>query len=168
MDKFDVRLATEKDKPAIRDLNTRAFGRADEAGIIGKLEEEGAVILQLVADAEGQIIGHALFYHVGVFGKLGAVGLGPMSVDPWVQREGIGTAMVNLGLSHVKNSGGSMVFVLGHPEYYPRFGFSEAAAADFQAPWKGPHFMGLRLRYGPPMSGRLIFPDAFDAPEVPA
>lgn len=161
MEKFTVRIALQGDKPAIQDLNERAFGRLDEGRIITQLENDGAAILQIVAEMEGQIVGHLMFYHIGVLGRLGAIGLGPMCVDPWVQREGVGSGMVSAGLTHLKNNHASIVFVVGHPEYYPRFGFSEEATADFQGPWKGPHFMAIRLRYGPPMSGKLIFPQAF-------
>ena len=88
MDKPVVRVALQTDKPAIQELNTRAFGQEDEARIIRQLEADGDVILQLVAEMEGRIVGHMLFYALGVRGKLGAAGLGPMSVDPWVQKRG--------------------------------------------------------------------------------
>ncbi len=166
MEKFDVRTATEADKQAIAELNTRAFNRPDEADLIARLEKDGDVITQIVAESEGQIIGHCLFYPVGVYNKLGSVGLGPMCVEPWVQREGVGKGLVNAGLNHLRDAGVSVVFVLGWPEYYPKFGFSAEAAADFDGPWKGPEFMARRLRYGPPMSGRLIFPAAFGAPSA--
>jgi putative acetyltransferase len=58
-----------------------------------------------------------------------------------------------------------IVFVLGHEKYYPKFGFTVEATKDFESAYKGPHFMAIRFRYGPPMSGKLIYPDAFaDAP----
>lgn len=159
-----IRIMTQADKPAVLDLTTRAFGQSDEAEIITKLENDGAVLLQLVAEMDGQIVGHILFYTIGVFGKLGAAGLGPMSVDPWVQKEGIGKALVTEGLRMMHENGVPIVFVLGHDWFYPKLGFSVEAAADFSTPLKGPHFMANRLRFGPPMSGRLIFPDAFGVP----
>jgi putative acetyltransferase len=156
-----VRIMTQADKPAVLDLNTRSFGQPDEARIIERLEKDGEVLLQLVAEMDGRIVGHILFYPMGVLGKLGGAGLGPMSVDPWVQREGIGKMLVTSGLQAMKDSGVPIVFVLGHDWFYPKFGFSVEATADFETPLKGPHFMALRMRFGPPMSGRLIFPDAF-------
>lgn len=158
---FNVRVAQQTDLPAIRDLNTRAFGRPAEAQIIDRMAADGDMLLQAVAESDGAVIGHIAFYAIGVFGRLGAVGLGPMCVDPWVQREGVGKALVHFGLQTLRDNGVSLVFVLGHPEYYPKFGFNSEATEPFEAPWKGPHFMALRLRYGPPMSGRLIFPPAF-------
>lgn len=158
------REKTPADTAAVLDLNTRAFGRPDEANIVAELEKAGDVVLQLVAEMDDQVVGHVLFYPMGVFNKLGGVGLGPMSVDPWVQREGIGSALIMEGLTRLKAAGVPIVFVLGHETYYPRFGFSADAAADFETSLKGPHFMALRMRFGPPMSGRLIFPEAFGVP----
>ncbi|MDZ4761515.1 MAG: N-acetyltransferase [Alphaproteobacteria bacterium] len=157
-----LRDATHDDKAAIRDLNTRTFGRENEAGLIARLEADGDVLMQMLALMDEQVIGHVLFYPVRVFGKLGASGLGPMSVDPWVQREGVGTTILNNALKHLQSVGMPIVFVLGHPAYYARFGFTEATAKPFEAPWTGPNFMAARLRHGPPMSGRLIFPAAFE------
>ena len=166
IDKTTIRVALETDREAIADLNTRAFGRPDEARIIAKLEKDQEVLLQLVAEMDGQVVGHILFYPIGVFNKLGAVGLGPMCVDPWIRKEGVGSRLVMSGVQAMKNAGAPLVFVLGHETYYPRFGFNVEATADFETPVKGPNFMALRMRFGPPMSGRLIFPDAFGIPNI--
>jgi putative acetyltransferase len=112
---------------------------------------------------DGQIVGHILFYSLGVRGRLGCAGLGPMSVDPWVQKEGIGRQLVTQGLTMLREAGCSIVFVLGHDGYYPKFGFTVEATEPFQSRYKGPHFFAVRLRGGPPMSGELLFPDAFGA-----
>lgn len=161
MDKPLIRVAWQDDRPAIADLTTRAFGREDEARIIAQLEKDGDVVLQLVAERDGGLAGHILFYALGVRGRLGAVGLGPMSVDPWVQREGIGKQLVLAGLTMLRDMNAPIVFVMGHADYYPKFGFTREAAEPFQTSLKGPNFFALRLRYGPPMSGELIFPSAF-------
>lgn len=160
-DNVKLRTATEADRPAIADLNTRAFGQPDEARIIAELEKSGDVLLQIVAEQDGRIVGHILFYLLGVRGKLSAAGLGPMSVDPALQRSGVGSQLARAGLNMLQQSGVPIVFVLGHETYYPRFGFSVEATEDFETPLKGPHFMAIRLRHGPPMSGELIFPPAF-------
>ena len=161
MDGVKYRIAVQTDKPAIADLNTRAFGQPDEARIISQLEEAGEVLIQFVAEMEDRIVGHILFYPLGVRGKLSAVGLGPMSVDPRTQRSGVGSQLVRIGLKTVQDAGAPIVFVLGHEAFYPRFGFSVAATSEFETPLKGPHFMAVRMRHGPPMSGELIFPAAF-------
>jgi putative acetyltransferase len=162
--KLTIREATPDDRIPILDLTARAFGQLDEVEIIEKLERDNDILFELVADIDGTIVGHILFYPIGVFGKLGAVGLGPMCVDPWKKREKIGTALVNGGLQVLNQSGAPLVFVLGHDWFYPRFGFTVKATEEFETPYKGPHFFALRLRHGPPMSGRLIFPDAFGTP----
>jgi putative acetyltransferase len=159
-----IREATPDDRSAILDLTARAFGGLEEVEVIEQLERDGDILFELVADFDGKVVGHILFYPIGVFGKLGASGLGPMSVDPWMKREKIGTNLVNNGLRRLKESGAPLVFVLGHDWFYPRFGFNIEATSEFETPYKGPHFFGLRFRYGPPMSGRLIFPDAFGTP----
>jgi putative acetyltransferase len=157
-----LRPAEPGDAAAVADVATQAFGRPDEARIIAELEKDGDVWLHVVAVMDGKVIGQALFYHLGVFEKLSALGLGPMSVDPWVQRQRIGMSMVRYGLDACERAGAPIVFVLGHKDYYPKMGFSAEATNGFESPWSGhPEFMALRLRHGPPMSGRLVFPKAF-------
>jgi putative acetyltransferase len=163
MEKPVIRVALQSDKPAIAELNTRAFGREAEARIIRQLEADGDVIIQLVAEMEGRIVGHILFYALGVRGRLGGAGLGPMSVDPWVQKEGIGRQLVTHGLAMLREAGCAIVFVLGHDGFYPKFGFTVEATEPFQSVYKGPHFLAVRLRFGPPLSGELLFPAAFGA-----
>jgi putative acetyltransferase len=166
IDKFTVRDAVATDAADIRALNTRAFGREDEANLVAALEKSSDVLMQIVATMDDQVVGHALFFPIGVFQRLGAVGLGPMCVDPWVQREGIGSGLLDYGLSALKAAGVPIVFVLGHADYYPRFGFNVAATEPFETPIKGPNFMALRMRHGPPMSGKLIYPAPFGIPRV--
>ena len=163
MEKPVIRVALQSDKAAIAELNTRAFGREDEARIIRQLEADGDVIIQLVAEMEGRIVGHILFYSLGVRGRLGCAGLGPMSVDPWVQKEGVGKQLVTQGLAMLREAGCAIIFVLGHDWFYPKFGFTVEATEPFQSRYKGPHLFAVRLRGGPPMSGELIFPAAFGA-----
>jgi putative acetyltransferase len=163
-DNIVIRQATPDDRTAILDLTARAFGQLDEVEIIEKLERDGDILLELVAELDGKVVGHILFYPIGVYGKLGAIGLGPMCVDPWMKRRKIGSMLVNGGLEIVKSSGAPLVFVLGHDWFYPHFGFTVKETEEFETPYKGPHFFALRFRYGPPMSGRLIFPDAFGKP----
>jgi putative acetyltransferase len=157
-----LRPARKSDVPAIADLATRAFGRPDEGRIIERLEADGDVWLQAVAEQDDQIIGQCTFYFLPVKGRLGALGLGPMSVDPWIQKQGVGRGLMAFGVEAAQRAGVPIIFVLGHADYYPRAGFSADVAKEFKSPWTGrPEFMALRLRAGPPMSGELIFPKAF-------
>ena len=166
IDKFTVRDATAADAADIRGLSTRAFRRNNEARLIDALEEDSAVLMQVVATMDDQVVGHTLFFPMGVFQRLGASGLGPMCVDPWVQREGIGSGMLAFGISALKAAGVPLIFVLGQADYYPRFGFKVSTTDPFETPVKGPNFMALRLRHGPPMSGKLVFPTPFGIPRI--
>jgi putative acetyltransferase len=161
MTAITFRTTETHDHESILDLNRRAFGRHAEAEIVTRLEQDGDALFQLVAVMETDIVGHILFYAVRIEGRVAAMGLGPMCVDPWAHRTGIGSGLAHYGLRALQDGGVSLVFVLGHPLYYPRFGFSAHVAAAFEAPWSGPHFMAVRLRHGPPESGRLQFPAAF-------
>lgn len=163
MDTPIIRVARQADKPAIQELTTRAFGQEDEARIIRQLEQDGDALLQVVAEMDGRIVGHVMFYLLGVRGRLSAAGLGPMSVDPWVQKHGVGKQLVNTGLTMMREGGVPIVFVLGHDWFYPKFGFAVETTEPFQSAYKGPHFFAVRLRPGPPMSGELLFPRAFGA-----
>ncbi len=157
-----MRPAAPADAEAIAELATQAFGRPDEARIIADLEKDGAIWLHAVAELDGKIVGQIVFYQLGVYGRLGGLGLGPMCVDPWVQRQRIGMSLIRYGIEAAQRAGVPIIFVLGHADYYPKMGFSADAAKDFESPWTGkPEFMAIRLRYGPPMSGRLVFPRAF-------
>lgn len=162
MTEFTIRDAAPADHPAIAELVTKAFGRPDEAQIVEKLRADGDIMLELVGDADGALIGHLVFYTLRVLGRLSAMGLGPVSVDPWIQREGVGAALIQNALIFAHHKGEALVFVLGDPKFYERFGFKAETADAFEGPLKGkPEFMAVRLRYGPPMSGKLIFPEAF-------
>jgi putative acetyltransferase len=160
--KHTIRSIIAADRKAVLDLNTRAFKQEDEARLIEKLLKEDQVWLEMVAELDGKIVGHILFFPIGVLGKLSGLGLGPMSVDPKYQKKGIGSDLVHAGLFEVQQAGVPIIFVLGHKEYYPKFGFSVEATKDFESIYKGPNFMARRFRYGPPMSGKLIYPAAFD------
>lgn len=144
-------------------LLTRAFGRPDEAAIVDRLRADGDVLSEMVTEADGALIAHVCFYGVGVHGRLPAVGLGPMGVDPAHQRAGVGTRLGLASIAFMGGAGAAMMFVLGHPAYFTRLGFSQEAAAEFDPPeaWRGPAFMGLRLRAGPPSKGKLQIPRAF-------
>lgn len=101
-----------------------------EAEIVNKLRSRGAVTLSLVAELEGRVVGHILFTPVRIItpaGESSAVGLGPMAVLPAYQKQGLGSQLVEQGLSECKRMGQVMVIVLGHLHYYPRFGFKNAA-----------------------------------------
>ncbi|MEM0985229.1 MAG: N-acetyltransferase [Pseudomonadota bacterium] len=156
-----IRPATSAYGPAIAALNDAAFEGPDEARILQKLDDDGDMLLSWVLADGDVIIGHIAFFKILVDGKDIAAGLGPMSVAPGHQRRGHGSALVRAGLAAIKPQGRPVVFVLGHPTFYPRFGFAPELATAFQAPWSGPAFMAKPMSDDAPKEGVLTYPDAF-------
>ena len=157
-----IRAAQEGDLDAIAALNTAAFGSDDEGRIVRQLASDGDSLVSLVAeDADGQLIGHMEFFRILVNGKDVAAGLGPMCALPGRQKRGIGYGLIKAGMPEVEALGRQLVFVLGHKDYYPRFGFNPAVAARYEAPWSGEAFMAIELSETAPRSGTLTYPRAF-------
>ena len=124
-----VRKEHAEDADAIRRVLTSAFETSAEARLVDELRARNAFELSLVAEVDGQIVGHILFTRVSIGSEHSAtraVAIGPMGVVPQFQRKGIGSQLVLQGLEECRRSGGEVVIVLGHPGFYPRFGFSEA------------------------------------------
>jgi len=147
-----IRPETKNDYLAIREINDLAFKQGNESLLIEKLRETSDFIseLSLVAEYERKVVGHLLLYPVKVNGKdtkHTTLSLAPMSVHPNYQRKGIGSKLVREGLKRAKEKGYGSVIVLGHPEYYPRFGFSKASKFDIKVPFDAPDnaFMALEL-----------------------
>ena len=137
-----VRPETAADHEAVARLVTDAFGTDGEARLIEVLRASPGHIpeLSLVAEVEGIVVGHILFSPVVVEDRstgttTPALALAPMAVAPAHQRAGVGTALVGEGLQRAVNRPEAAVIVLGHPEYYPRFGFRPAAAFGITPPW---------------------------------
>ncbi|MEL7040800.1 MAG: N-acetyltransferase [Pseudomonadota bacterium] len=158
-----IRQVRAEDAEAVRALNDAAFGTPDEAQIVDQLANDGDSLASLVAHNDRQILGHIQFFKIAVDGADLAAGLGPMSVQPDVQNTGIGAGLIRFGLTLMEGQGRPLVFVLGHPDYYPKFGFSAETAAAFSAPWSGPAFMAIRFGDAGPKSGTLTYPAAFGA-----
>lgn len=156
-----VRRTRAEDMDAVVALNDAAFGTKDEGRITRQLQADGDSLLSLVAVDGDDIVGHIEFFRVLIGGAPLGAGLGPMSVRPGLQKQGTGGALIRLGLAALEGAGERIVFVLGHDTYYPKFGFTEAAAQPFHTPWSGPHFMALRLGEAAPQSGNLTYPQAF-------
>ena len=147
-----IRAEQLADLAAIRRVNEEAFGRAAEADLVDRLRANHKAILSLVAEDNGVIVGHILFSEVTVevnppsfnrFGKL--IGLAPMAVTTARQRSGIGSQLVRAGLAELK--GYEAAVVLGHPEYYPRFGFVPASRFGLKSEYdvRDEVFMALEL-----------------------
>jgi putative acetyltransferase len=124
-----IRRERPVDAAAVREVNMLAFGQPDEAALVHRLRQRAALYLGLVAVDEGAIVGHILFTPVPLHAGDGIVtllALAPMAVRPGRQREGIGSALVREGLAACHAEGHDVVVVVGHPGFYPRFGFVRA------------------------------------------
>ena len=134
-----VRAERPDDLASIREVNERAFGQPVEADLVDRLRQACADAVSLVAE-DGGVVGHILFTPVVVEGARQSVtgmGLGPMAVVPDRQRQGIGVQLVRHGLDIVRERGYPFVVVVGHPEYYPRFGFEVASRHGLRSQWEG-------------------------------
>jgi len=162
-----IRPEEPPDALFVREVNEAAFGSSLEADIVEKLRENPAALVSLVAELDDELVGHIMFSPVAVKGIDGVklMGLGPMAVLPRRQRQGIGSELVRQGLRHCRNSGCDAVVVLGHPDYYPRFGFMPASRFGITSEYDVPDevFMLIELRPGSLQgtSGEVVYSDAF-------
>jgi putative acetyltransferase len=163
-----IRKATPADYDDIRDVNNRAFGQTDEGKIVDRLRRRNMAVVSLVAEEGDRIIGHILFSPVIVesdSGKFEAISLAPMSVLPEYQRKGLGSRLVKAGLEECRKLGYKIVFVLGHPEYYPKFGFTQARerGIDSEFEVRDEAWMVLELKKGAlaGRTGRVKFQPEF-------
>ncbi len=146
-----IRAETAGDIPAVRRINELAFGQPHEADIVDALRAAAHPHISLVAAVEEEVIGHIFFSAVTLEGQdspFNALGLAPMAVLPVYQRQGIGSRLVLEGLKECRRIGCDAVFVLGHPEYYPRFGFVPAGRKGLRCEYPVPDevFMVLELK----------------------
>jgi putative acetyltransferase len=134
-----IRSERPEDVAQIRRVEERAFGRRAEADLVDTLRRVSPDAVSLVAE-DGVVVGHVLFTPVIVEGErqqLLGMGLAPMAVLPDRQREGIGSLLVRRGLEVLRNRGCPFVVVVGHPKFYPRFGFEPASKHGLLSQWKG-------------------------------
>ena len=141
-----IRKAIQSDLQAISTLVISAFGNTEGpeiAQLIADLlvDRSAQPVLSLVATVDKIIVGHILFSKVRIkqsVPNISAALLAPLAVHPDFQSQRIGSQLVTEGLRQLSESGVDIVFVLGHPSYYPRFGFSEAGIKGFEAPYPIP------------------------------
>jgi putative acetyltransferase len=132
---IEIREERAGDVEAIRDVNRRAFGQDQEANIVDALRSNGAVLLSLVAILDGKVVGHILYSPISIEGGVPGAALAPMAVLPEDQRQGIGTKLIEAGNRQLKEEGCPFIIVLGHANYYPRFGFRPASAYGVRCEW---------------------------------
>ncbi|HET9036717.1 MAG TPA: N-acetyltransferase [Myxococcaceae bacterium] len=145
-----IRRERPGDEPAVHRVNESAFGGPDEAAIVNALRANGGMTLSLVAELGGTVVGHILFSPVTIEPAGTAIGLAPMAVLPGHQRRGVGGRLVREGLELLRAAGHRAVVVLGHPEYYPRFGFIRASRFGLRCEFECPDeaFMAIELSPG--------------------
>ena len=158
-----IRYATAADHPGIRKVVGAAFDRPDEADLIERLRADGDVMFELVEMDGEDLIGHILFSRMWADSLNLYAALAPVSVRPDLQNKGCGGRLVRAGLDAAKEFGAAAVIVLGHPTYYPRFGFSTEAARGLKCAFSGlPAFMATAIEPGAldhPLT--VVYPDAF-------
>jgi len=145
---IEIRKERPTDISAIRDLTRRAFGQDSEANIVDALRSNGACTLSLVAMLNDRVVGH-IIYSPAVIGQLTGAGLGPMAVLPELQRQGVGSKLIEAGNQQLKTAGCPFIVVVGHADYYPRFGFSPARALGVRCEWDLPDNVFLLLVLDP-------------------
>jgi putative acetyltransferase len=165
-----VRIEQPGDRDIVRALNEHAFGGREEADIVEALHRANAVVVALVAEVGATIVGHVLFSPVTVEHSNNPpplAGLAPMAVAPGYQKQGIGSVLVREGLARCRAAGVRAVVVLGHAEYYPRFGFVPAQQFGLRCEYDVPAdvFMALELTLGAlrGVSGLVRYHAAFAA-----
>lgn len=158
---LQIRRSTDADRPAIARIHADAFGPDQGREIVELVsalwdDPTARPLLSLVAELEGVLVGHVLFTSVvvgaGARGTSASI-LAPLAVLGEQQRKGVGRALIREGLTLLSDSGVDLVFVLGHPGYYPKYGFRPAGMLGFQAPYPiAPHnadaWMVLSLKEG--------------------
>jgi putative acetyltransferase len=161
-----LRAERTEDGEAVREVNRQAFGREDEARLVDAIRDGGYARVSLVAEESGRVVGHILFSDLPIVtqaGTLHALALAPLAVLPERQRQGIGSRLVRQGLRACAEAGHRVAIVLGHPAYYPGFGFSAQLVERLKAPFSGPAFMALELVPGAleNVTGEVCYPPPF-------
>lgn len=164
-----IRPETPGDVAAIDEVNRTAFGRDDEARLVNALRDGGYARLSHVAEVDGKLVGHVLFSELPIVAddgrKTAALSLAPMAVSPDFQRSGIGTKLLTTAIAQCKTDGHQIVVVLGHPEYYPRFGFSSELAKNLACPLEVPADAWMALELAPGalrgVAGRVAYAPPF-------
>ncbi|MCF6283559.1 MAG: N-acetyltransferase [Candidatus Polarisedimenticolaceae bacterium] len=137
---MEIRPETDKDYVAIKALNDLAFRGEAEGSIVDKIRSSCEEVISLVAVEEGEVIGHILFTPVATMSgedQVFGMGLAPMAVLPDYQNRGVGSLLVKEGVRILNEIGCPFVVVLGHPNFYPRFGFEKASSYALRAEWDG-------------------------------
>jgi putative acetyltransferase len=172
-----IEMASDSDLEAVLSVERQAFGSDEEAELVCELlaDPSAQPLLSLLASEDDRPVGHVLFTAARFEEDRGAVSiaiLAPLAVVPAAQRRGIGGELVTRGIQLLSESGVDLVFVLGHPEYYPRHGFEPAGRLGFAAPFPIPDknadawmVQALRSDLLGSVRGTVVCADAMNRPE---
>lgn len=162
-----IRAESEADHEGVYAVHAAAFPGPEEANLVNTLRSQVSPLVSLVAETDGEILGHILFSPVTLSSHPGLciMGLAPMAVLPRLQNQGVGSKLVEAGLVRCREIGAVAVVVLGHPEYYPRFGFQPSTRFGIDSEYEVPEevFMAMELQPGAlgDRAGRVQYHAAF-------
>jgi putative acetyltransferase len=177
MDRIQIREAVESDLNHVLSVERLAFGYDKEADLVRDLLNDNSAnpLYSFLAFINDKAVGHILFTSVRLVGQKNDTSislLAPLAVRPDFQNQGVGGKLIKSGLQHLVNAGVDLVFVLGHPGYYPRYGFKPAGVLGFEAPYPIPEkhanaWMVQELRQGVigSVSGKVKCADMLNKPE---
>ncbi len=160
-----MRLEEPRDAPQIRDLLEASFPGQGEALLVDRLRSDGDIVLSLVAEDVGVVVGYVAFSRLMVEGEeetFRAVALAPLAVYPEYQQQGIATRLVQEGHACLAAIGETLSVVLGETHFYGRFGYGNRRVANFASEYQSPYLMALSFGAAP-SEGRLVYPPAFAA-----
>jgi putative acetyltransferase len=166
-----IRPESPDDEAGVRHVNERAFPTPIEADIVDALRANCPDVVSLVAEENGRVVGHILFSPAVLAtttGEVHGMALGPMAVLPERQNRGIGSALVRAGLDQMRDRRCPFVIVLGHPAYYPRFGFEPAHRFGLRPQWEDIPAEAFMICFldptvDRPTAGTARYRDEFDA-----
>jgi putative acetyltransferase len=162
---ISMRLEEPQDAAAIRDLLQACFAGYAEADLVEGLRRDGDLVLSLVAEDDGILIGYIAFSRLIVEHEgevTPAVALAPLAVYPDYQSQGVATRLVREAHACLAAMGEKLSVVLGEPHYYGRFGYSHRRASGFRCVYQSPYLMAISFGAAP-WEGRLVYPPAFNA-----
>jgi putative acetyltransferase len=165
---YQIRRETAADREPIAHVHRLAFGQEAEARLVDALRDGGYLAMSLVAEDDGQVVGHIAFSMLRITtasGDVPALSLAPVAVLPARQREGIGSALIRAGLDAARAAGHRVVIVLGEPAYYRRFGFRAELAAPLRSAYACEAFQSLELSPDSldGVEGDVVYPPPFAA-----
>ena len=135
---IEIREECHDDIAAVRDLNRQAFGQDQESNIVDVLRANEAALLSLVATVDDRVVGHIMYSPAVVGDNITGAALGPMAVLAEYQRQRIGSKLIKAGNRKLKDAGCPFIVVVGHADYYPRFGFRPASKHRIKCEWNVP------------------------------